>query len=105
MNIRLLIVITALALSLTACDKRISREIVGESREEVQNVSCTHTDFCFTCLPGFDMKTKCAFKMSNFCPGHQNARVRITPILDTYESGKIIKWNEVTTIDLLSVCK
>jgi hypothetical protein len=36
-------------------------------------MSCTHTSYCMTCLPGFDGKLKCGPKLSPHCPGHRTA--------------------------------
>ena len=91
-----LIFLIALILFAIGCDKEVKRAIIS-SHVETQKVSCSKAGYCFTCLPGFDGKMKCGVKFSAFCPGRQDASVRVVQERITYESGKIfdIKREEI----------
>ncbi len=99
---RLLLAVCALAF--VGCDAVVS-ETPGPSRVEERAVSCTHTSFCFTCMPGFDGKVSCGMKFSAFCPGSKAARVNVTPVLRLYESGETMTYERTEVLETLEACR
>lgn len=99
--IRLLVLVIALA----GCDSVTHTEKTSEPFERVEKRSSTHADYCFTCAPGFDGKSKCQFKFSAFCPCSYSAKVLVQPVIRTYESGKREAGEETIEIQRLTTCQ
>lgn len=62
----------AVSIAIAGCERP---EVVGTRNLGLTRttMTCTHTSFCMTCLPGFDGRMKCAPKLSPYCPGHKDA--------------------------------
>ena len=90
--------LTALALLLlTGCIDRVgSEEPAGPAYEEVRTLSGSKPGYCFTCLPGFDMKMNCSLKFSPYCPCTYKAKVTVQPVHVRLESGKLLNDERVT---------
>jgi len=96
------IILAALATLLcSACDQVVERHFY-ESRMEVRNINCNYSGICFSCLPGFG--PKCGMKYSAFCDGHQDARIKITPVDLIYESGDRHHIEQTETVERLGAC-
>lgn len=48
--------------------------------EERKNQHCSHYDYCFSCMPGFDGQMSCGMKFSAFCDGSRDTIVELTDI-------------------------
>lgn len=97
--------IFVLCILLAGCDREIKREQLGEPVVVEKDVSCHKTSYCYTCMPGFDMKMECRFKLSTMCPGNQLARVEQRQYKIFYESGDIQLRTSENTIQTLEECK
>ena len=59
----------------------VSKTVIDVSEPYETELSCTHYDYCYTCI-GYG---GCKFKYSPFCPGTQDAVVRDVKVLIEYE--------------------
>ena len=76
------------ALFITGCGSEVtSVQATGETKVSQATHSCNYASFCFTCMPGFDMKLECGFKFSYFCDGTQDVKVEETPVKISYADG------------------
>lgn len=85
------------------CAKEVSRQY-DPPHEEVRTLDCTHSDFCFTCMPGFTGKMDCGFKLSPYCPGNRKARVQVTPYRVHYDDGSVSLREQVVEIQEVEAC-
>lgn len=89
---------------LVACEGKVVSEKTGEARTEERSISCKRSGYCMTCMPGYDMKMSCSLKFSPYCPGQRQAKVLVTPVKQTYESGKVWEIERVETLEFLGEC-
>ena len=92
-----------LALFAYGCDKIVS-EKRGTPTERMGETGCSHFDYCYKCGLGYDGKFSCAFQFSHFCPGTQPARLLITPITYTRESGAVETHAETVVVERMGAC-
>lgn len=94
-NSKLLFIMLAV-LFLVGCKQVVEATVVGEPRQENRLIDCTHSGFCYTCMPGMG-QSGCRFKHSSFCPGTVNALVKVTTMRYVYDDGSV-GTDEVTQV-------
>lgn len=77
----------AMTVSCGSAPEVVSVERVGEPNISTVTRSCHKTGACFTCLPGFDGKMNCGFKLSPICPGRQKVTISEVPVIIHYKDG------------------
>ena len=93
-------------LLLAGCDAVVSKTPYGEASQREEEVSCSKSGYCYTCMPGMmDMKMECKFKFSNHCSGKQNALVEHQKYKVVYESGNVEIRDVTNTIKTMEQCK
>ena len=65
----------------------IDKQVVDVGKTYEDRVSCTYTGYCYSCLPGFDGKMDCNFKLSPYCPGTANATLQSVTVEYYYSDG------------------
>jgi hypothetical protein len=83
------IILAGAVLAMTACDPVVESRPVGPAVTRTRSEGCSHLGFCFTCLPGFNGKMECGFKMSAFCPGTHSVTYAETPTREVHKSGDV----------------
>lgn len=79
-------------------------EVSFPSYIEERSAGCSHAGYCFTCMPGFDLKMTCGPKFSSFCPGTRTFKAKVTPLEVYYSNGKIRKEERVEELEQIRGC-
>lgn len=101
-----LVAILTSMVALGGCEQAETIRIV-DTREAQVEQSCHKVGYCYTMMPGFDGKMESKFKFSQFCPGRQDALVRIDQVLMRYPSkpDETFVRERSHTIKTLSSCR
>lgn len=83
------------ALLLLGCDPVVDRRTAGAPYVATRREGCSKFGFCMTCMPGFNGKMECGFKMSAFCPGSHDVTAEYTPTARVHKSGAV---DTITTL-------
>lgn len=99
-----------LPLLLVACDEPAPidtaiSEQYGAPSESVKQVSCEHPGLCAKCGMTLKMKFECSASFWRNCPGHQDARVRVTPVAVTFKSGRVEQQTRESIVERIGSCK
>lgn len=77
----------ALIFLTAGCDKQVKRDVVSTLTVS-RRVDCDKFDYCYKCSIGFDGNFNCGYKFSAFCPGEQDAQIKVIKERVFYQSGK-----------------
>jgi hypothetical protein len=94
----------ALVVTMAGCKKIVSQEYLTP-HQEVREVGCEYTGFCYTCGIGFDGEYGCGFKMSSSCDGRQQALVSLQLIRTHYDDGTERLYEDMKIIERKGTCR
>ncbi len=85
-------------------DKVVSSER-GPTEMIEKQISCSYAGVCYASGINFDGSVGYKFGFHASCPGDQQARVGITGVTRTHESGKVSVQEEEEVLERLTACE